>query len=257
MELRYYQYKIGSCKVLTKDQYEIEIIDACLSAQNPFWRVLLEVLSGQISYPVVLKQHLLRGLHLSPNSRHLLLKEFSVEMNHGAILKLSVTKAEETDPLIETYYNFYATKHPFSQWHKCTFDLDGFVFNSAEQYMMYSKALLFDDRHILEKVLQSNDVKEQKMLGRQVKNFDLTYWNSHALDFIVKGNLAKFTQNESMKDLLLSTKGKTLVEAAPTDFVWGVGLGEDDPLIGDIHNWTGTNWLGIALTEVREQILRG
>src|SRR5579883_1488555 len=34
---------------------------------------------------------------------------------------------------------------PFSQWHGCTFRVDGVAYNCAEQYMMAQKAVLFGD----------------------------------------------------------------------------------------------------------------
>ncbi len=50
--------------------------------------------------------------------------------------------------------------------------------------------------------------------------------------------------------------GKKFCEASPIDIVWGVGLGEDDPLIDDESNWRGQNLLGKALDEVRNTLLK-
>ena len=49
------------------------------------------------------------------------------------------------------------------------------------------------------------------------------------VDVVVKGNIAKFSQNEKPLDLLLSTDDKILVEASPKDTVWGIGLDESSP----------------------------
>ena len=68
-------------------------------------------------------------------------------------------------------------------------------------------------------------------------------------------NYNKFTQNPEMKERLLETKDTLLVEASPYDTIWGIGLGMDDPLKEDPKNWKGTNWLGEAITEVRETIV--
>ena len=155
----------------------------------------------------------------------------------------------------EEYYFFYETKHPFSQWKKSEFQIDGLTLNSAEQYMMYRKAKLFDDNKIVDKIMASNNVREQKSLGREVKNFDLEIWTRNAIDIVYKGNKAKFEQNIDYLELLLSTKGKTLVEASPTDKVWGIGLTADDTDANNILKWKGTNWLGIVLTELRQEFL--
>jgi hypothetical protein len=70
-------------------------------------------------------------------------------------------------------------------------------------------------------------------------------------------NFCKYTQDKKLQKKLLDSKfdGKTFVEASPTDCIWGIGLGENDPNIDDETNWKGRNLLGKAITEVRETIL--
>ena len=57
-----------------------------------------------------------------------------------------------------------------------------------------------------------------------------------------------------MKDIILSTGDKILVEASPYDTIWGVGLGENNDLILDEKNWKGTNFLGEVLMDVRKSL---
>jgi hypothetical protein len=95
--------------------------------------------------------------------------------------------------------------------------------------------------------------KEQKALGRQVKNFNVDKWNIIAKDIVYIGCYAKFSQNESLKQMLLETEGD-LVEASPYDKIWGIGLSSDQPEARNRNTWNGTNWLGEVLTKVREDL---
>lgn len=143
-------------------------------------------------------------------------------------------------------------KSCFSQWYEIEFEVDRHKYNCAEQYMMAQKAWLFKDIEIFAKIIDSTDPQEIKALGREVKNFDTKIWNQHKFDIVVKGNLAKFSQNEDLKEFLLSTGDKILVEASPYDKIWGIGMKEGMPAIENPTNWKGENLLGFALMEVRD-----
>lgn len=143
---------------------------------------------------------------------------------------------------------------PFSQWYYSPFVVDGWEYSHAEQYMMAMKAELFGDDDSLNKIMNEDDPSEQKALGKKVKNFDKIKWEAVAKDFVFKANMAKFTQNAYLKSYILSTEDETLVEASPTDTIWGIGLAETDPRALDPKQWRGTNWLGEVLMNVRKAI---
>lgn len=153
----------------------------------------------------------------------------------------------------DKYYFFW--NGPFSQWYKSEFTVDGITFVTAEQYMMYEKAKLFNDDEIAELILKTDNPSDQKILGRSVKNFDKDIWEKHAKDIVTKGNIAKFSQNEDLLSFMKTTKDLILVEASPYDRIWGIGLGEDDPDIEDESKWQGTNWLGECLMRAREVLI--
>ena len=44
--------------------------------------------------------------------------------------------------------------------------------------MMYRKAILFNDRISAQKILSASTPREQKRLGRLVKNFDTGIWDA-------------------------------------------------------------------------------
>ena len=141
-----------------------------------------------------------------------------------------------------------------SQWWLCTFEVDGVYYNCTEQYMMAEKARLFGDVDTLQKVLVSYEPMEQKKLGRRVQGYDDATWKAHRFDAVLRGNVAKFSQNEKLRDYLLSTGDKILVEASPYDRIWGIGKSKDDFDIENPFKWKGENLLGFALMEVRENL---
>lgn len=140
-----------------------------------------------------------------------------------------------------------------SQWYPCTFRLHGVSYNCAEQCMMAQKALYFDDPVAHRRIMQADLPSEQKMIGRLVKKFDAKQWAKVSYRIVLMGNLAKFTQNARLRELLLLTEGNTIAEASPIDRIWGIGLGVDDPRALDPQNWPGENLLGKVLMEVRDE----
>ena len=64
----------------------------------------------------------------------------------------------------------------------------------------------------------------------------------------------KLLQVKNMRDILLATENKILVEASPLDTIWGIGYAKDSPAATDPKAWRGLNLLGFALMEVRDEI---
>jgi ribA/ribD-fused uncharacterized protein len=158
------------------------------------------------------------------------------------------------------YTFFYGSSEPFSNWFKCPFvavdEIAGkLTFPTSEHYMMYRKAECFRDAAAAAAILKAKDPRAAKRLGRQVKGFDERTWNQVARRVVYQGCRLKFTQNPAAYAVLAATRGTQLVEASPTDCIWGVGLAEDDDRILDPGNWRGTNWLGEVLTSLREDLL--
>ena len=152
---------------------------------------------------------------------------------------------------------FWQSESPFSQWHPAEFEVNGKRFMCAEQYMMYGKAVLFGDLEVAERILATSSPKTQKALGRKVNGFEEQRWNRERERIVYEGNHAKFTQNEELLQKLLATAGTELVEASPTDVIWGVGLAEEDPRIQNPSLWRGQNLLGKVLPRLREDLLAG
>ncbi|KAH0489639.1 hypothetical protein TgHK011_010057 [Trichoderma gracile] len=140
---------------------------------------------------------------------------------------------------------------------------------------MYQKALLFNDKPSATKILSKGQTpRKVKSLGRKVANFSETTWNAKREDVVRQGNYLKFTNavkevgfcrgssssssmgeplvGGSLRETLLSTGERELVEASPFDAVWGIGLKAADA-DGNREAW-GLNLLGKALMDVRERL---
>ncbi len=148
------------------------------------------------------------------------------------------------------------TKACFSQWWGSSFVSIGKEYCCMEQCMMAGKALLFRDMDTFDAIMAEGDPKKIKALGRRVTPFDGSLWDEVKHTLILNGNYAKFTQNEALRQFLLSTGDSLLVEASPYDIIWGIGLGAENPDAQHPAKWRGQNLLGFALMEVRDEIRR-
>jgi len=146
------------------------------------------------------------------------------------------------------------TRSCFSQWWRARFVIDGIGYPTAEHFMMAEKARLFDDDETLALILDAPDPAAAKQLGREVRRFDEKIWNGARFDIVVRGNRAKFEQHEEMRRFLLATDDQVLVEASPSDRIWGIGMAESNPDARHPEQWRGLNLLGFALMEVRTQL---
>jgi ribA/ribD-fused uncharacterized protein len=176
------------------------------------------------------------------------------------------------DGVPEQFHFFWETSSVFSQWHPAAFeaitwlwpdgpqrvdylagafDADQQMYSSAEQFMMYHKAMLFLDRDTAQKIMSTNNVRKIKDLGRQVQHFEEDVWQFYRTNIVWEGNRAKFSQNETLHAQLLATQGYTLVESAPNDRIWGIGLHQGDEKARQRGTWEGTNLLGDILTDLR------
>lgn len=145
----------------------------------------------------------------------------------------------------------------FSQWYNASFEINGVRYATAEHYMMAEKAKLFKNDKLIDEIINASHPNKAKMLGRQISGFTNEIWNAHRFEIVVKGNLAKFSQNKELEVFLLNTGSRVLVEASPVDKVWGIGLAEDHTDANNPFKWKGLNLLGFALMAVRKQLKEG
>ncbi|CAG9956443.1 unnamed protein product [Clonostachys rosea f. rosea IK726] len=180
----------------------------------------------------------------------------------------------DTTPLF--FYGTGKKYGEFSQWYHAKFTVlkgeiysvvglptnklerpdDPVNFMTAEQCMMYCKAMRFGDLGTADKILLSPEPRKQKALGRQVKGFTEAGWDAVKFEVVQLANVAKFSQNEELRAILLGTGDRELVEAATNDRIWGIGMDEKQgrATMNTRENW-GHNLLGKALVGARVRIL--
>ena len=139
-----------------------------------------------------------------------------------------------------------------SNWYYSDFSIDDVEYTSMEQYMMYQKAIHFQDISIAEDILATQDVAQIKKLGRRVSGYNDNIWSGIRQIVVYEGLKAKFAQNDNLRRQLVETQDAILAECAVKDCVWGIGLSMHDPNRLNLEQWRGKNLLGYTLMMVRD-----
>jgi len=151
--------------------------------------------------------------------------------------------------------NHNVTSTCLSQWYIQNFEVNGIRYPSAEHFMMAEKARLFKDKDALQRILNSKSPAAAKKIGREVKFFNQKIWEENRVKIVIEGNFNKFKQNPTLKEFIVKTRNRILVEASPVDKIWGIGLDKNDAFASIPIKWQGLNLLGFALMEVRSKLI--
>ncbi|KAJ3327425.1 hypothetical protein HDU91_004388 [Kappamyces sp. JEL0680] len=119
---------------------------------------------------------------------------------------------------------------------------------------MLLKAALMQDWPTYLAILDTQDPKVAKALGRSVKPFDETLWKAHLDQVAFHTLLCKFTSTRQLQGILLATDDAVIVEASIDDRIWGIGLSVSSKFLSNSKNWKGKNVLGQGLMRVREHL---
>jgi ribA/ribD-fused uncharacterized protein len=149
----------------------------------------------------------------------------------------------------------FASKHAaLSNLHVCPIKIEGQEFNSTEQYIQYSKALLFNDQASAAKILDETDTFKQMMLGKKINRFRKDTWQARVREVMVRANDAKFHQNYHAREALLRTGSKHLGEAT-IDPYYGIGQRLTSKTVSVKDTWEGTNVMGSVLEQIRSKLI--
>ena len=122
-----------------------------------------------------------------------------------------------------TVHAFFGELSPFNNFHRAPFNHKGISFFCTEQFIKLKKALLFNDKDTMDKILISTNPLECKDLGKNVKGYNEEVSKKNAEHLCYPGLLAKFQTHDCLRDILLSTGNMTLVEAT-YNTMWGTGV---------------------------------
>ena len=174
-----------------------------------------------------------------------------------AELRQSATTADHLET--NTHVYFCAPPGAFCTWTLCPYTMLGKRFGTAEQGLLWAKAEMFGDSKTSAAILKEPNPQKQQRLAANVQQFVEETWHDECLSVMIDVTRCKFSQNDDYREVLLATGSKTLVNAAPHDRLWGIGLtsqqcvklGEDEKM------WQGKNLLGAALMVVRNEVRQG
>ena len=115
------------------------------------------------------------------------------------------------------------------------------------------KALYFGDQAAACKIEAADDALECKRISREIKSFDADTWNEIAGTETYLGISEKFRQNTELKNTLIQTGDKHIVECS-YDKIWGSGIHLNNVNAFNKETWVGNNLLGKILMDIRNDI---
>jgi len=128
-------------------------------------------------------------------------------------------------------------------------------FSSSEKYYMAAKAAFAQNQSFFLDIMETNDPSTAKEHG---SSFRVPInWERVRVGVMEYACYLKFSQNHNIGQALLDTGDTELVEAAPNDNVWGIGMSENQAQNVDPSFWPGTNLLGKVLMRVRNHLKNG
>ena len=143
---------------------------------------------------------------------------------------------------IQFYSRLHNGYRSFSNFYERKFVYNKIKFASVEHYFQSMKFSETAPEWAIQVRNAPTPLKAQK-LGRN-RNYPIhPQWEQIKVSIMKQGLICKFSQNEDLKSLLLSTGEELLLEVNPHDSYWGTG-----------KNGEGKNMMGKLLMEVREML---
>lgn len=142
---------------------------------------------------------------------------------------------------------FYASTDEFAEFSNFAphgFEADGVYWPTVEHYFQAQKFVGPELAEHRERIRQARTPKDAKALGQSRRHALREDWEEVKEQVMLEGLRRKFAK-PALRDLLLSTDRRPLVEASPSDPYWGAGV-----------DGRGRNRLGRLLAQLREELRR-
>lgn len=172
------------------------------------------------------------------------------------VLKAKVPKEEPGEEPV-----FFFSGNPalnaqkeFSNMHEASIQVDGITFPTVEHYFQWSKAKMFGDVDIQNKILKTASPKSVKSYGKKVKGFQDDAWNEKKDSIMRTAVKAKLMQHPDILKKLRETGTRPIAEADPRGKYWGIGTSADTSKAKDPSRWPGKNVMGKILMELRDEL---
>ena len=165
------------------------------------------------------------------------------------ILNLSDTcqRCDQNAIVFQGVHSVYSNLHP------ADFTLEKTKYNCVEQYYQSKKAQLFDDDAALSKIMCETNPYRIKKLGMKIRKFDYNRWRQEENSVMYRALKAKFIQNKTLKQILLST-GEVKIGEATFDTTWGIGMQLFDTNALSPEHWERDGSMCELLSRLRSEL---
>jgi ribA/ribD-fused uncharacterized protein len=135
------------------------------------------------------------------------------------------------------------THREFSNFAPFPIELDGKRWPSSEHYYQAQK---FTDAELQARVRAAPKPIAAKKMAEKHRNKIRPDWDAVKDDVMYRVVRCKFETHDELRELLRASGDEEIVEAAPTDYYWGIG-----------RDGTGQNKLGRIIERIRGELCRG
>jgi ribA/ribD-fused uncharacterized protein len=144
----------------------------------------------------------------------------------------------ETD---DSVYFFSGPFDPLDNFSAHSVEIWGHTFPTVE-HAFHWKKFVDTEPELAEKILHAGSPWQAKKLSRNSDNLPID-WKGRRVQVMTDIIQAKVAQHEDMREMLIKTGRKTIIENSPVDSFWGCG-----------EDGKGENQMGKILMSVRDNL---